>query len=126
MLGKGRIDGSKRQHVKCEIPGGIPGILPLVRHRQDIAGKEMPPVIVAAGPALERRRRRPRVSFQPFADHVVIELLRPEQPGARLTHVITITPKTFMAKLISPLIRLSLPKQTREAMAAIQKILKTG
>jgi hypothetical protein len=43
--------------------------------------------------------------------------------GARLHHVITITPKTLMAKLMTPLIRSSLPKQTHSAMANLQQML---
>ncbi len=44
-------------------------------------------------------------------------------PGARLTHVIAITPKTFFCKLMSPLIRLGVPKQTKDAMHALQAAL---
>ena len=46
-----------------------------------------------------------------------------ESPGARLTHVITITPQTWLGRLMSPLIRRSLPRQTREAMDSIKAIL---
>ncbi len=44
-------------------------------------------------------------------------------PGARLTHVITITPKSFLCKLMSPFIRLGVPKQTKDAMHALQGML---
>ena len=44
--------------------------------------------------------------------------------GSRLTHVIEIVPKTFLCKLFSPLIRLGLPKQTKEAMANLKKMLE--
>ncbi len=43
--------------------------------------------------------------------------------GARLTHIITITPKTFFGKIMSPLIRLGVPKQTKDAMHALKAIL---
>ena len=43
--------------------------------------------------------------------------------GAKMTHVITITPKTFIGKLMSPLIRLGVPKQTKDAMHALKAIL---
>ena len=46
--------------------------------------------------------------------------------GSRLKHVITITPKTFFSKLMTPLIRMSLPKQTHQAMAALKSILESG
>lgn len=43
--------------------------------------------------------------------------------GARLTHVIAIAPKTFVCRLMTPLIRLSLPRQTRKAMSSLKAIL---
>lgn len=43
---------------------------------------------------------------------------------ARLHHVITITPKTLVSKLMAPLIRRALPKQTHQAMASIKHILE--
>jgi carbon monoxide dehydrogenase subunit G len=45
--------------------------------------------------------------------------------GARLTHAIDITPKTLVAKLFSPLIRRSLPKQTERAMETLRGLLET-
>ncbi len=48
----------------------------------------------------------------------------PAGTGSRVTHLITITPKTFMAKMFSPLIRLGLPKQTITAMDALKRILE--
>jgi hypothetical protein len=45
--------------------------------------------------------------------------------GAVTTHIIEITPKRFMAKLMSPLIRLGLGKQTREAAANLKKLLES-
>src|SRR5262249_28022151 len=46
--------------------------------------------------------------------------------GALTTHIIEITPKRFLAKLLSPLIRLGLGKQTREAAANLKKLLETS
>jgi hypothetical protein len=45
--------------------------------------------------------------------------------GALTTHIIEITPKTFTAKVMSPLIRLGLGKQTREAAANLKKLLES-
>lgn len=45
---------------------------------------------------------------------------------ALTTHVIEITPKRFLAKLMSPLIRLGMGKQTREAAANLKKLLETS
>lgn len=43
--------------------------------------------------------------------------------GTRLTHTIDITPKTFFAKLLSPLIRRQLPRQTITAMESLRALL---
>ena len=45
--------------------------------------------------------------------------------GALTEHIIEITPKCFSAKLMSPLIRLGLGKQTREAAANLKKLLES-
>lgn len=45
--------------------------------------------------------------------------------GALTTHVIEITPKSLMFKLMSPLIRLGLGKQTRDAAANLKKLLES-
>ena len=45
--------------------------------------------------------------------------------GTSLTHVITITPKTFMARLFSSLIRKQLPNQTVTAMETLRVLLAT-
>jgi hypothetical protein len=45
--------------------------------------------------------------------------------GALTTHIIEIRPKRFLGKLMSPLIRLGLGKQTREAAANLKKLLES-
>jgi hypothetical protein len=45
--------------------------------------------------------------------------------GALTTHIIEVTPKTFLAKLMSPMIRLGVGKQTREAAANLKKLLES-
>jgi Polyketide cyclase / dehydrase and lipid transport len=45
--------------------------------------------------------------------------------GALTTHIIEITPNRFLAKLMSPMIRLGLGKQTREAAANLKKLLES-
>ena len=49
--------------------------------------------------------------------------MQPQGNGTRLTHSIDITPQTFFAKLLSPLIRRQLPKQTITAMEALRTLL---
>ena len=46
--------------------------------------------------------------------------------GALTTHIIEISPKTLVGKLMSPLIRLGLGKQTRDAAANLKKLLETA
>jgi uncharacterized protein YndB with AHSA1/START domain len=44
--------------------------------------------------------------------------------GTTTTHVIEITPRTFFGRLMSPLIRLGLGKQTRDAARNLKKLLE--
>jgi hypothetical protein len=46
--------------------------------------------------------------------------------GTLTTHIIEITPKRFFARLMSPLIRLGLGKQTRQAAANLKKLLEAA
>jgi hypothetical protein len=46
--------------------------------------------------------------------------------GAVTTHLIEITPKTLVGKLMWPLIRLGLGKQTRDAAANLKKLLESA
>jgi hypothetical protein len=45
--------------------------------------------------------------------------------GTLTTHVIEITPKTWAGKLMTPLIRLGLRQQTRNAAANLRKLLES-
>jgi hypothetical protein len=49
----------------------------------------------------------------------------PATAGAITTHIIEITPKRFFGKLMSPLIRLALGKQTRQAAANLKRLLES-
>ncbi len=46
--------------------------------------------------------------------------------GTLTTHIIEITPKKFFARLMSPLIRLGLGKQTRQAAANLRTLLESA
>ena len=46
--------------------------------------------------------------------------------GSMTTHIIEITPKKFSAKLMSPLIRFGLGKQTRKAAENLRKMLESS
>jgi hypothetical protein len=49
----------------------------------------------------------------------------PAAEGAQLTHLIEITPKTWLVRMMAPLIRMGLPKQTREAMEGLKRVLES-
>ena len=84
LFGERRIDKRERDAVKREIPRGIPGILPFVRHRNDVGVIEVRPVRIAAMEPFTRRLRHARVAFEPAIDIVVIKLFAPEQSGKGL------------------------------------------
>ena len=44
LLGERGIDAGQRNHVKGQVPGGVPGIFPLVGHGDDVAVEQVPPV----------------------------------------------------------------------------------
>jgi hypothetical protein len=46
--------------------------------------------------------------------------------GALTTHVIEMFPKTLVGKLMQPLIRVGVGKQTRDAAANLKRLLETG
>ncbi len=50
----------------------------------------------------------------------------PAPGGALTTHIIEISPKTLLGKLMWPLIRLGLGKQTRDAAANLKKLLEAN
>ncbi len=64
--------------------------------------------------------------FDPAFEVSVDLHVAPAPEGARMTHTITITPKTFMGRLMSPLIRLGLGKQTRAAATNLKTILESA
>jgi hypothetical protein len=76
----------QREDVEGQIPGRIPGVFPLVRHRQDLGIVHVVPVVVAGGGAPLRLGRVDAVLLEPRVDIVVVELLGPEHPGQRLAH----------------------------------------
>ena len=50
----------------------------------------------------------------------------PAVGGASTTHIIEISPKTPLGKLMGPMIRLGLGKQTRDAAANLKRLLETA
>src|SRR5438105_8657842 len=78
------INQGHRNTMKGKVPGGIPGIFPIVRHRHDTFIVEMAPVRIAPELAKLRRRWLARIAVEPFFNNVVIELLVPKETGERL------------------------------------------
>ena len=58
---------------------------------------------------------------------VSVDLRVSAKGGETLTkHMVEITPKTFGGKLMSPLIRFGLKKQTRDAAKNLKNLLESG
>jgi len=80
-LGEFGVDNGERQHVKGQVPGGVPRVLPLVRHGDDVIVEHVKPLAVAH---LLAQRRSNVVLLQPLV-HIVVEvLLGPEHAGQGL------------------------------------------
>ena len=80
-----RVDQCHCHAMKRRVPGREPGVLPGIRHEDDVADGEVLPVAVATGPARVRRARLARIAFEPPSHVIAVELLAPQQPGERLT-----------------------------------------
>src|SRR5262245_9751666 len=71
--------------MECQIPRREPRILPLVWHGKNVAAVEMRPIRVPPTEARGRRRRLLRISVQPDADIIGVELLAPDHSSESLT-----------------------------------------
>ena len=80
VLCKCGIYKRKRNTVECEVPGSKPGILPFVRHGNNVLVLHMFPVAVSHVIVKIPWCLKFRISVQPFGDVVVIELFIPEKP----------------------------------------------
>ena len=84
LLGEGRVEVRERHHVKRQVPRGEPRVLPLVWHRQDVAGVKVAPVPVAGVSTACGRRGRRGIALEPGLHVVPVELLGPHEPGVPL------------------------------------------
>ena len=86
-LREGRVDVRQGDGVEGEVPGREPGVLPLVRHRDDVGeGDVAPRGVPAVGLGRQPLRRRGwgvRVALEPLLDVVAVQLSGPQQPGER-------------------------------------------
>ena len=53
----------------------------------------------------------------------VISILTPQGNGTKLTHVMDIETKTLMGKMLSPMIKMRVPKDLTQAMESLRKLL---
>ena len=84
VLGKGRIRQRQRNTLKSQIPRGIPGELPFVRHRNDILVFQMLPIMVPAILLMWAMIRDAIALIDPSFHIVMIKLLAPEHAGKGL------------------------------------------
>ena len=86
LLAEIGIDERQGEDVEGEVPGRVPGILPLVRHRDHVAVVHVVPVVVARGGLARRLERVGAALLQPLVHVVVVELLAPEHARQGLPH----------------------------------------
>src|SRR5580700_5836298 len=86
LLREIRVNEREGDAVKAQVPGRIPGILPFVRHGDDVVVIEVGPLLVAAFQAIRRRRRTGGIAFEPGTNVIVIKLLGPQQAAESLAH----------------------------------------
>ena len=79
------VDKSQRETMESQVPRGVPGEFPFVRHRHDSVVVEMTPLGVTTIQTFVRRRRLARIAVQPLLDDVMIKLFVPKQPAERLS-----------------------------------------
>jgi len=73
--------------------------------------------------AFEPDRRLSYKYFDKTMQVCVDLVMEPDGSGTRLKHLIDITPNSIMARLMAPLFRMKLPKQTRQTMENIRELL---
>ncbi len=86
LFGKVGIDHDQRDGMEGQVPGCVPGVLPLVGHRDDVGVHHVEPLAIAHA---VQRIGLPGVAVllrQPLVQVVVVKLLRPQHAGQRLAH----------------------------------------
>lgn len=91
-------------------------------YKQGGTVSEMTGRIVARTPAAQLH-----CVYTDSAFDVSVDLRVAAEPGGTLTtHIIEISPKTFMGRLMSPLIRMGLKKQTIDAATNLRTLLESN
>src|SRR5215469_8550529 len=69
-----RIDRSESHTMKCKVPRRIPGIFPLVRHRNDVFVVQVRPFVIAPIDPLSGWRWSGGIASKPLLEVIVIKL----------------------------------------------------
>ena len=78
LFGEIEIDQRQRERVEREVPGGIPRVFPLVRHRDHVGVQHVEPFRVPHAVAVGLEQRMALVLGQPALQIEVVELFAPE------------------------------------------------
>ncbi len=81
-----RVHERQGKDVKRKVPGGVPGILPLVRHRDDVAVVHVVPVVITRRGFARFLERIGAALLQPLVHVVMVKLLAPQHSRQGLTH----------------------------------------
>ena len=84
ILGERWIQMCPRDGVERQVPCCEPRVLPRIRHRQHVERVQMAPARIAAVAVTLRRGRLCRIAVEPAPHLVGVDLLAPDQAGARL------------------------------------------
>ena len=66
LLGELRIDQRQRHAMERQIPGGVPGIFPLVGHGDDVGVVQMRPLVIAARRCAPAAGRIAGIALEPI------------------------------------------------------------
>src|SRR5262245_25872628 len=98
-------------------PCRVPGILPLVRHRDDFTVVHVMPLRVARR-AVASFELSPGMLFEPSMNVIVVVLLRPKHPGQGLPHDIRpIRTECWRSKGPVELVRIFAPRRNERVEA---------
>ena len=84
LFGEIGIHGRKRDRMERQIPGCVPGILPFVRHRDDVVVDHVEPIAIAGYTFVFPVQGMGVVFLQPLVCVEVVVLFGPEHPRERL------------------------------------------
>ncbi len=84
ILGKIEVHQRKRNRMKSQVPCRIPGILPLVGHRNDVAVQHVEPLGIANVLLIRSGQRMSFMFLEPAVEVEIVVLLAPQHPRQSL------------------------------------------